>query len=276
LTVMPLISIIIPVFNAEKTLCSCMQSIITQSFKDFEIIIIDGVSVDESLTIIIGYAAKYPFIKWISEEDNGIYDAMNKGVTKAKGDYLYFLGSDDTLFNEFVLSAIAERLKESNAKIWYGNVMMSGDNQWLTESTIHAGEFDLKRLISHNICHQSIVYHHSIFSETGCYNIGYPVFADYDFNLRCFARYQFVHDDIIVANFKIGGRSTTLTDDKFEEEKIANIIHYYIDKLASKPFIELRLYIKQAALSSKVKISFGLKLYCLLVYAKLKTQALLN
>jgi glycosyltransferase involved in cell wall biosynthesis len=103
----PIISIIIPTYNAGKTLRTCIDSVVSQNYRQKEIWIVDNQSDDGTISIINEYAALYTYIKYISGEDRGTYDAMNKGIGVAKGRWLYFLGSDDTLYDENVLSAIS-------------------------------------------------------------------------------------------------------------------------------------------------------------------------
>ena len=100
----PLISIIIPVFNAGKTLQSTIESILGQCYKNIELIIVDGESVDNTKDIIAQYKKNIDI--FICEKDNGIYDAMNKGIIAANGDWLLFLGGDDVLFNSEILTSI--------------------------------------------------------------------------------------------------------------------------------------------------------------------------
>ena len=93
----PFISIIIPTFNAESTILKALESILQQTFKDFEILIIDGLSKDKTIEIVENL--KDSRIKIHSDKDIGIYDAMNKGIHYAQGKWLYFIGSDDYLYN---------------------------------------------------------------------------------------------------------------------------------------------------------------------------------
>src|SRR5215216_6167566 len=120
---LPLLSIIIPTYNSEKTLSCCLQSVLNQTFKDFEILIIDGLSSDNTINVIKGYNNSK--IRVYSEKDKGIYDAMNKGIEKSAGEWLYFLGSDDQFFNEYVLEAIFQGNKDilKHSDYVYGNVI---------------------------------------------------------------------------------------------------------------------------------------------------------
>ena len=101
---MPRLSIIIPTFNSAKTLSRCLDSVISQSFTDWEVLMMDGVSNDD--TIKIASSCQDSRIRIYSEPDKGIYDAMNKGIDKSRGEWLYFLGSDDYLFNSHSLEDV--------------------------------------------------------------------------------------------------------------------------------------------------------------------------
>ena len=99
-----LISVVIVTFNAEKHISACLDSLAKNINKYTEIIIIDGLSTDNTIGLIDNYKDIITFL--ISEKDSGIYDAMNKGVRKASGNFIYFLGADDTLalnFNELFI-----------------------------------------------------------------------------------------------------------------------------------------------------------------------------
>ena len=126
----PLFSIIIPTFNSSKTLKECLDSLFEQSFNSYEVLIIDSVSTDATLSVLKEYTSKYPNIKVYSEKDNGIYDAMNKGMSLAKGDWLYFLGSDDTFYNSRVLSHVSNAIGNTTKKVVYGNVEIVGTTAW--------------------------------------------------------------------------------------------------------------------------------------------------
>lgn len=175
-----LFSIIIPTFNSASTIGSCIESIINQSIDDFEILILDGLSSDSTLEIITQY--KDVRIKVFSEKDYGVYDAMNKGIDKAKGDWLYFLGSDDHLYNNDILLQIKNSIEENICDFIYGNAFFIG------EQYFYDGEFDRIKLFQEkNICHQAIFYHKNLFKRLGKYNLDFFLYADWDFNIRCFS-----------------------------------------------------------------------------------------
>src|SRR3982750_4096075 len=103
---MPLLSIIIPTFNSQITIERCLESLSKQTFRDFEILVIDGGSEDNTIGLVKEKQPVLPAVTLVSEKDEGTYDAMNKGIGLSTGTWLYFLGSDDWLYNEQVLQNV--------------------------------------------------------------------------------------------------------------------------------------------------------------------------
>ena len=218
----PLFSIIIPTFNAGKTLSFCLDSVLIQSFQDFEILIIDAVSSDNTMSIVEEYAAANTAITWISEKDKGIYDAMNKSISLAKGEWLYFLGSDDKLYDAEVLKKIMNSLNENHSlDVLYGNVSSN-------RLGIYDGEFNAGKIRLKNICHQAIFLRKTVFEKVGLYNIKYRANADWDHNFRWFFSdlIQKKHVDILVAVYADGGFSSVNNDDEFISHRRLNYLNY--------------------------------------------------
>ena len=119
------ISIITVSYNAASTIEQTIYSVVNQSYENIEFIIIDGGSADGTVEIIQKYADKIAY--WVSEPDKGIYDAMNKGITAATGEYIYFLGSDDVLVDEQVMERVANQL-DSDADVLSATVWSVFDN----------------------------------------------------------------------------------------------------------------------------------------------------
>lgn len=226
---MSILSIIIPTYNSAKTLAACLDSIVCQTFQDYEVWLIDAVSSDTTLDIISAYAVKYPNIKFISEPDQGIYDAMNKGIDLAKGEWLYFLGSDDSLFNLNILDNIFSECGNTfnNSHIVYGDVIFK---EWHTISRNHQS-FHIFDFINCNLNHQSIFYNKKVFELIGNYNLAYKVFADWEFNIRCFYSSVLVHSFInkIIAYYSVLGISNQKSD-TFYKYKLALIESFLTKK----------------------------------------------
>lgn len=265
-------SVIIPTFNSAKTLNLCLDSLVEQSFTNFEVLIIDNRSADTTLVIANTYLAKLN-LRIYSNKDRGIYDAMNKGINLAMGNYLYFLGSDDSLHNQYVLEKVADEIARNKMKILYGNALVKSITGEV--SYLHGGKFDLRRLMNDNISHQAIFYHNEIFTKVGNFNLKYTLFADHDLNLRCMANYNLHFMDIVIANFSKGGATSVQKDEAFLRDKYANFIKYNLKRLHTSAYIDVRLFIQKAALSRSLNLNIGTRLYCLLAYTKLKLQSLL-
>lgn len=216
-TTQPILSIVTPTHNAEKSLKRCLNSILAQTFQAWELLIIDSLSRDNTLTIARNAAEKDARIKIISEADSGVYDAMNKGIRIAQGQWIYFLGADDTLFDESIIERMLGQ-NSSNYDFLYGNVLK------IPEETVYDGEFDIAKLLSKNICHQAIFYRKSVFERAGYFDTRFPVLADWAMNIKCMLsadiRVKFV--DTIIARFQTGGLSTRTKslDSGWEEERM--------------------------------------------------------
>lgn len=176
------LSIIIPTFNSGKTLTKTLESIVAQNFVDLECWLIDANSTDNTLSIIENFNQKHTFIKYISEADNGIYDAMNKGINFANGDYLYFMGSDDVFYDANVLNNLWLTGFFMRTDLIYGDVVFK-------HSKIRYGEEkNYLKLIKNleNICHQSVFYSKNVFTKIGYYDLRFPIYADFNLNIKCF------------------------------------------------------------------------------------------
>lgn len=202
----PLFSIIIPVFNGEKVIGRAIESILRQSFQDYEILVVDGLSTDRTVSIVREYSDER--IKIVSEKDQGIYDAMNKGIDMAKGEWIYFLGSDDELFDKYVLEKVFRYTTQLKSDVLYGQVFLRESGQ------LYLGKFDAQKLIFRNISHQAIFVKKSLFKRLGKFDLKYKICADHIFNIKWFfdATIQHAYIDIVVAKFSLGGVSNTLND----------------------------------------------------------------
>ena len=219
----PLFSIIIPTYNSESSLKKTLDSVLEQSFSDFEIVIMDGGSKDK--TINVAKSFKDSRLKIYSEPDKGVYDAMNKGIARSSGQWLYFIGSDDYLYASDVLQKVCNQLEKIKTHVLYGNVVIKGDAGWAKDGQIYNGKFTLQRLLRGNICHQAIFYRRDFLIDNNLiYNLNYPIVADWDFNIQCSLKTAFTYLNIIVAVFNAGGISTGATNsDPFLNE----IYHKY-------------------------------------------------
>lgn len=230
---MPLISIIMPTLNSENTIARAMQSLNVQDFLDFELIIIDGKSTDNTINIIESFNVEYDVRVYI-ENDKGIYDAMNKGINLSKGEWLYFLGSDDKLFRSTVFLNLAKHLINSNFDVIYGDVYSD------RFKGIYDNEFDAEKLIKKNICHQAIFFKKTVFEIIGTFKIKYVSHADWEHNLRWFFTPKLTHKyvNLTIADYADGGFSSRQGDDKFRKLKKIKLIYYSFSYLQFSDWIK--------------------------------------
>lgn len=217
-------SIIIPTYNSAQTLKRALESVLQQSYQNFEILILDGLSADETVKIAESYTDSR--IKIHSEKDAGVYDAMNKGIDKSVGEWLYFLGSDDVLYNDEVLLKVANFIHSVTADVVYGNVKTVYDLDPSLANEIYDGKFYTGKLFVQNFCHQSIFYKKTLVTKVGYYNLSYPILADYDYNLRAWKVGKFKFINLIVAEFAYGGLSAN-ADLSFRNDFKNNLVKYY-------------------------------------------------
>jgi glycosyltransferase involved in cell wall biosynthesis len=226
---MPKLSIIIPTFNSGAYIEGCLRSVASQTFRDYEVIVQDGCSSDDTVERIGSFRSGNPGIdiKLAIEKDRGPYDAMNKGVSRATGEWLYFLGSDDQLHDRNVLAAIFGTSGLAGANVIYGNVRVIGSSDWARANPVYGGTFDVERLLHENICHQAIFYRAAFFREVGEYNVEYLIYADWDFNMRCWSRTKFRYLEVTVAIYSAAGLSGSGCDECFRKDVASNVLTYF-------------------------------------------------
>lgn len=197
-------SIITVVYNRVGSIRRTIESVLGQSFKDFEYIVIDGESTDGTLKYIKNVDSKN--FKYVSEKDNGVYDALNKGVRMSRGEYVLFVHSDDYFVDNKVLSNINKHI--NNQDIIYGNtiyVNQEGEKvrYWKGESG------DIKK--GWAPCHTATILKKSVYEEIGLYNLDYSIASDYDLMIRAFCddSNSVLYIDIDIVYMTIGGISTS-------------------------------------------------------------------
>ncbi|GAB3531503.1 hypothetical protein GCM10027443_13830 [Pontibacter brevis] len=274
-TEQPFFSIIIPTFNSEKVIETCLESLGSQTFTNFEVVVVDGNSKDNTKQTVTRFINKLN-INFASEKDTGIYDAYNKGLRRAQGNWLLFLGSDDRLYNNDVLNTVFKYISENNAEVVYGDIKIEGSSAWWKDGQIYGGEFNLRKILNQNISHQAIFYKKALFDKIGCYNQKYLVCADYDFNLRCFVHSSPKYLDIIVSVYTADGSSTTTHDPEWLNNKKFIIIEHFKDKLHKKEFIGYKYLIAQLILDKSRNYSLQKRLYFAGAFAVLMGHALLD
>lgn len=177
----PLISIITVVFNGEKYLEETIQSVINQTYDNVEYIIIDGGSSDRTLDIIKKYENKIDY--WISERDNGIYDAMNKGIRVSSGEWVSFLGADDFLKKNAIESYLNALNGDLKIKYISSKIELINNKKQVLSIVGKALEWNtFKKYMC--VAHVGSLHHKSLFCKYGLFDISYKIAGDYEFLLR--------------------------------------------------------------------------------------------
>jgi glycosyltransferase involved in cell wall biosynthesis len=203
----PKITIITVVLNAVALLPGYLENVRPFLSEDVELVILDGASTDGTLELLKQHSDIIDY--WASAPDKGIYDAMNTAVKYAKGKWLYFLGVDDTLLEDF--KDIPALLKNETV-VYYANVIYYGQPFYKV--------YDDYYLTKLNFIHQALFYPKAVFN-TYQYDTRYKVYADYHVNLRLWKDpgFNFVHLEKLIATFPEGGFSSTTTDEHFENQR---------------------------------------------------------
>jgi glycosyltransferase involved in cell wall biosynthesis len=246
------ISIITPTFEAARCITGCIESVAEQTFSDFEHIIMDGDSHDGTTELVAQACKRYPHLKLFSEKDQGIYDAMNKGLLHADGDYIIFLGADDQFFNAHILDSVFRKVGDERPDVIYGSVLAVGNGMTgVADGSIYGGEFDLPMLLHKNICHQAIFYSRSIITKAGTYNTRYRYFADWDYNLRCYSLGKFRYVDEVISRYNTSGRSANGLDVAFYASFFEEVRGYFGLSIFNRHYRDLAGYI---GLSGKLRM----------------------
>jgi glycosyltransferase involved in cell wall biosynthesis len=169
-------SVVIPTFR-DNRIAAALASLSIQKNIQLEVIVVDGANEPEAFQSLPTYS--FP-INFIHEKDNGVYDAMNKGISKAQGTWIYILGSDDVLANDNTLSNLISR--GSQADIIFGNVENTGLSHSAT-TKIHIPSFPNGMIWKHTLHQQGVIYKRSLFQER-TFNTDYKILGDYEFHFH--------------------------------------------------------------------------------------------
>lgn len=201
-----------------------IKSVISQNFNDIEYIVIDGASTDESVEIIKEYSSQIFY--WVSEPDNGIYNAMNKGILKASGDYLLFLNSGDWLVDN-ILDELIEKYNFTY-DIIYGNTFIE-DN---IKNKVHSHKAFCKDKITFydlrfdTICHQSTFMKRDLFQRYGLYDENFKIISDWLFFIKViiFENVSVKYVDIFVSYVEANGIGSSLNANVEKENVIKTLL----------------------------------------------------
>jgi len=175
------VSIILPVRNAAQFLDEAMSAIYAQQHIRFEVIVMDGNSSDDTFAVVQKWLR--PEDIYVSGPDNGIYDAINKGIAQARGKWIYIQGADDGLAHDLVLSHFLSHAGTASRLIFGDVEYKNPTSHWVKKR--HVSTFGWKLLFRNTLHQQSVLYHRSLF-ERNRFDIRFKILADYAFHLKLF------------------------------------------------------------------------------------------
>lgn len=205
------VTIITATYNSEATLASAMDSVYRQDYDNIEHVIVDGASTDRTLELVEAMKFKNPNIRCVSEKDEGIYDAINKGLNLATGDIIGYVHSDDFLACPQIISEIVNRFQKGNYSGVYGNLLYVDRNNtdkvirnWYSK-TFHSSLLQRGWMPAH----PTLFLKKEVYRECGNFDKSFKIAADYDFMLRVLRKpnYSFGFLPQVITKMRVGGKS---------------------------------------------------------------------
>ena len=216
----PYFSIITVCLNAQDNIEKTISSVLSQTFVNYEIIIKDGLSIDDTVKLI----PQNDKIRLVEQKDSGIYDAMNQAISHVKGEYILFLNCGDLLSDNFVLEniyKIAISLNNSN-NIIYGDYSR---NNVLYKPANLITPFYLFRT---SLCHQTMFINTNLFKTNGIHNLSYKILADYDFTLKSYFNHtEFIYSSLLICDYLGNGFSESLSTVRLRQFEYKTITKNY-------------------------------------------------
>jgi len=255
------LSVITVVYNAVATLERTMLSVINQDFDSFEYIIIDGGSTDGTVEIIKKYQDKVSF--WLSESDEGIYDAMNKGTSISKGNWILFLNSGDLLL-ENVLNPLMNGINY-NYSIIYGNIRIfhKGDYKIRYPKDISSLHYTMP------FCHQAVIVKKSLFVKSE-FKLNFKLASDFEFFLKNINE-NFLYVPLTVVEYDLFGLSNKMAFDMIKEYFI--IIRLYHNRLDTLYYCTMLILLNKTFFLKSILIKiFGLQFFNFISFTEYKKQ----
>ena len=264
----PLLTVVTVVYNGALHIEKAIQSVLSQDYMNIEYIIIDGCSTDGTIDIIHRYQKIIDY--WVSAPDQGIYDAMNKGIMLSRGELIGFLNSDD-YYEPGAIRAVIQDYKNTCYKgIYYGNSFVIQCD--LRISYLSMGNASLWRGLGFK--HQAMFVHRDIHKKFGLYNPAYRIAADYDFVLRAVSKgVKLIHIDKTLVNYSNTGASGINRIETLNEIRVIGKTHFGLFSLPHLGFLLVfsRVYLFQVA-GRLIAFIFGDKMLAAVrsIYTKFK------
>jgi glycosyltransferase involved in cell wall biosynthesis len=248
---MPKISIITPTYNSENTIHGTIDALLRQTFSDFEYIIIDGVSKDNTVEKIKSYIPVFERkgvdVRILSEPDKGVYDAMNKGIALAQGELVGITNSDDW-YEDNALEVMWTKF--TDGKVNKLNCMLYGiERVWKDDKIFNVQRRGAAFISESVLPHSTFFVSKAVYDKFGAFDLSVKVLADYDFICRCASRGVNLEEvDIVISNFRLGGISSSYFDFYSDYYRIKHKYGFIDDK----KYKELKFVLNVKKLIDKV------------------------
>lgn len=207
------ISIITATYNSASTVKDTFESLLTQTYQDYEYIVVDGLSKDNTVDIIKEYEPKFNGrMRWVSEKDKGLYDAMNKGIEMATGDVVGILNSDDFYTSNDILEIIAANMQGGDIEAVYGDIHFVKDTDLNKCVRYYSSRIFSRRLMRFGFmpAHPTFYCRRDVYTKYGAFNTQYKIGADFESLLRYIfvnrIRTRYIKRDFVT--MRLGGAST--------------------------------------------------------------------
>ena len=249
---LPVVSVITVCWNAAATLETCITSVVSQSYPAIEYIVVDGGSTDDTPGILARHRAG--ITQLISEPDGGIYDAMNKGIRRATGEFLLFMNADDYIVDrDAVAESMAEIAALPHADVYYGSLMVRMPGATVRHDPPPA-EAAVTEMVLSCLPHQATFARRAVFDRVGEFDLRWRRHADYDWWLKVMADPELRLRRIsrVVASYALGGASSELAKGQPEVYAIQNASPLY----RSPEWVQRRLEMFQNAyLEARIELT---------------------
>lgn len=225
------IAIITVTLNAEKLLISTINSVVKQTLKNFEYIIVDGGSTDNTLSVIKRYADCDTRVRFISEKDNGIFDAMNKGLALASADYVLFLNAGDVFASDDILKKIFNR--EGDFDLYYGRVNLINESGNVLKIPTVPKKLNMKKILKGwgaiPVCHQAFIPKRILCHP---YDLKFKYHSDFDWMIKIVKKAKnIINVNLEISNYLIGGYSLKHTRQVWKDRLLIVKSNYGLKEL---------------------------------------------
>ena len=245
------VSVITTCLNSEKTITKTILSVLSQDYSNVEYIIIDGGSKDDSINKIKKYADKINVI--VSEKDDGMYYAMNKGIALASGELIGILNSDDVFFHQNVISNVVESIKRNSSDCVYGDLIYCNEKGKVVRYW-KSGSCNIKKFkFGWMPPHPTFFVKKNIYNNLGLFNVDFKSAADYELMLRLLYKHKINASYVpeVLVKMQIGGKSNKSLKNRLianlEDKKAWDVNNikrpFYTQYL--KPFLKIPQYLKK-------------------------------